>query len=203
MPETIHLFVRREADGFCYVTSPQAPGLMYGERTIDAVRNGIQDALAFHFDAPGPYRVVEHHERHHEIGDGELVTRVAIDDHLADRQVVQDGINAALRVPEQVDALLSAPANRVGEVVYVCAVAADTLGWLGAQLDPRGSDTVMIAAAVGETLLFTVALARDEECAEAGDLLIAQPDMTVAEVIRRTAIVGPAPVAHPMIRVPA
>lgn len=203
MPETIHLFVRREAGGLFYVTSPQAPGLMYGEETLEAVRHGIQGALAFHFGVPGPYPVVEHHECHHEIGDGELVTRIAIDGHLADRQVVQDGIRAALRVPEQIDALLSAPANRVGEVVYVCAVATDTLGWLGAQLDPRGSDTFMIAAAVGEALLFTVALARDEERAEAGDLLITQPDMTVAEVIRRTAIVGPAPAAHPMIRVPA
>ncbi|MEV0400002.1 hypothetical protein [Actinoallomurus sp. NPDC050550] len=204
MTEIVHLFVRPdETGGGFYVTSPQAPGLVYGEPSLEAVRQGIQDVLAFHFDRPGPFRIVEHHERRYDLAGGELVTRMAYDEHIADRQIVYERIGAALGVPGQAQNLVSAPTNKVGEVVYVCAVATDTLGWLGDQLDPRSSDAFMVAASVSDALLFAVAFARGEGYAEEGELILAEPDMTVADVIRKTAIVGPAPSQHPTIRVPA
>lgn len=46
--------------------------------------------------------------------------------------------------------------NRVGEAVYICAVASDTIGRLADQLDPRG-DAVTVA--VAEPFIYTVSFA--------------------------------------------
>lgn len=203
MTEVIHLFVRpAEDDRDVYVTSPQAPGLVFGRPTLREIREELDDVLAFHFDRPGPFKVVEHHERHYDVAGGELVTRLAADEHRAERHVVYERIGAALRVPGQAHNLLEAPANKLGEVVYVCAVPSDTVGWLGDQLDPRSDDALMVAVAVSDELLFTVAMVKGEEHA-GPDLVLAENDRTVADVIRQVAVVSPAPAQHPAIRVPA
>ena len=202
MTDLIHLFVREESDGSVYATSPQAPGLVYGEPDLKALRQGVQDVLAFHFDEPGPFKVVEHHEYCYDVADHELVVRVAFDKHIADRQTVQERIRAAMSVPEQARDLADIPANKVGEVVYVCAVPSDTTAWLGDQLDPRSSDAFMVSASVSEVLLYAVLMAKGEEYAW-GELIEAQQNMTVAEVMRKTAIVGPSVSRRSMIRVPA
>jgi hypothetical protein len=74
-PEVIHLIVRiDDGDGGLYATSPQAPGLLIGRSTLDTLRADLDDVLAFHFNRPGPFEVVEHHERHYDISGGELRT---------------------------------------------------------------------------------------------------------------------------------
>lgn len=73
MSENIHVIVRMSGDGV-YATSPQAPGLAYGRPTLEELRAGLQDVLAFHFSRPGPFEVTEHHERHYEVAGRELVT---------------------------------------------------------------------------------------------------------------------------------
>ncbi|MEU9837546.1 hypothetical protein AB0D67_38955 [Streptosporangium sp. NPDC048047] len=146
--DVIHLIVRLEADGFRpYASSPQAPGLVYGRPTMEELHADLQDVLGFHFDRPGPFDVVEHHERHHEVAGGELVFRLAADGHARERKNVQTALSRALRDPLQAEGLVSAPANAVGEVVYICAVASDTIGWILAQLGPEG-DTVNVAVRV-------------------------------------------------------
>jgi hypothetical protein len=102
--------------------------------------------LSFHFDRPGPFQVLEHHEHLYELGGGELVTRVALDAHASERREVHERLGRALAVPDQLRSLLGGPVNRVGEVIYVCAIPSDTVGWLEDQLDMRG-DALTIALA--------------------------------------------------------
>ena len=151
--DIIQLIVRR-LDGTYYATSPQASGLAYGRSTLAELRAGLDEVLSFHLDRAGPHSVLEHDERHHEVGDRELVIRLAMDEHRAERQEVQERLRRALAVPEQAEALITGPVNLVGEVLYICVVPSDTLSWVVAQLDPRG-ETATIAVAVGDELLLT------------------------------------------------
>lgn len=201
MTETIHLIVRVTDEGL-YATSPQAPGLAYGCSTFTELRSEINDVLAFHFDRPGPFHVIEHHERHYDIDERELVTRLAHDDHYAERQEVYERLGAALTVPEQAQALTQAPTNRVGEAVYVCAVSSDTIGWLAGQLDPRG-EAVTVAVAVAEPFILTVSFACGEDHPLIEGIAVTEHghtlDTTIGEIIRHTPIVKPATAHHPVI----
>lgn len=201
MTDLIHVFVREEDDGSVYATSPQAPGLIYSEPSLKALREGIQEVLAFHFDRPGPFKLVEHHEYRYDVAEHELVIRVAFDKHVNDRMTVQQRLRDAATVPEQARDLADTPANKLGEIVYVCAVPTDTVGWLGDQLDPRSSDAFMAAASVSEALVFSVLMAKGEEYA-CGDPIPAVDDMTFAEVMRKVPVVGPSQPRRSMIRVP-
>jgi hypothetical protein len=128
MSRPIHLIVRLSDDGSVYATSPQAPGLVYGRPSLEALRFDLEDVLSFHFGRPGPFEVIEHQERHYDIAGHELVTRVAMDEHFEQRQAVYERIGQVLAVPGQAESLVSAVTNLVGETVYVCAVPSDTLG---------------------------------------------------------------------------
>jgi hypothetical protein len=72
------------------------------------------------------------------------VTRIAIDEHHAARLTVYDRIRQVTAAPVQAESLLSAAPNSPGEIVYVCAVPSDTIGWLAEQLDPRGDAFVAV-----------------------------------------------------------
>lgn len=123
MSERIHMIMRLSDDGSVYATSPQAPGLIYGRQSLAEWRSGLQDVLSFYFERPGPFDVIEHHERHYEVEGRELVTRLAMDEHRDQRQAVYERIGQVLRVPGQAESLVSAVTNTVGETVYVCAVS--------------------------------------------------------------------------------
>jgi hypothetical protein len=191
--ETVHLLVRVVEDGL-YATSPQAPGLVYARPDLAALRADLDEVLSFHFNRPGPFRVVEHHERHYDVGHGELVTRIANDEHRDERQEVYTRIGRALTVPAQAESLIAGPSNRVGEVVYVCAVPTDTIGWLVDQLDPRG-DAAVAALAIAETFVFTIALAYGDGALQvSGDTLGElgyTTDTQLAELMRDVPIVTP------------
>lgn len=94
MDGPIHLIVRVFDDGKAYATSPQAPGLVYGRQSRKELHDDLEDVLSFHFDQPGPFEVIEHHERHHDISGHELVTRIAIDEHQAARMAVYERIGS-------------------------------------------------------------------------------------------------------------
>jgi predicted RNase H-like HicB family nuclease len=180
--DTIHLVIRAVDGGF-YATSPQAPGLAYLRPTLDELRADLDDVLAFHLDRPGPFTVLEHHERHYELGDRELVTRIAFDDHRDEREEAYTRLGRALAVPEQAETLVTGPTNRVGEVLYICVVPSDALHWVAAQLDPRG-ETATICIAVGDELLLTFRISTGE----AGP---PESRETVADLMRSQPILQP------------
>ncbi|WTW93604.1 hypothetical protein OG216_09555 [Streptomycetaceae bacterium NBC_01309] len=196
MTGLIHVIIR-VSDDTAYATSPQAPGMVFVRDTVDEIHAELQEVLAFYFDAPGPYPVAEHRERHFDIhGHGEIVTRVALDAQQARRTDVYLRIGAALTVPEQVPGLLGIPTNLVGECVYVCAVASDTLGWLYAQLDERG-DAFAAAVAVADPFLFALPLMSGDPpgSSKRPSYTLGQrdygPDTTIGEVMKDTAAVSP------------
>src|SRR5580693_3977362 len=129
MDEELHVVIRLSDDGKAYATSPQAPGLAYGRHSLAELRTELDDVLSFHLGRSGPFRVVEHIERHYDIAGGELVIRIAQDEHLVTREAAAERIGQVVTIPEQATALVSAT-NALGEAVYVCAVPSDTLGWL-------------------------------------------------------------------------
>lgn len=198
--EPMHLIVRDTGEGF-YATSPQAPGLAYGRATLAELRAELQDVLAFHFDRPGPFQVAEHLERHTAVEGGELVTRIATDQHRDQRQEVATRLGRALAVPGQARSLLEGPANRVGEVVYVCAVPSDTIGWLAAQLDQHG-DAVVVAVAIAEPFVFTVPITSGDDLAQLAGVAIHErgysPQTTVGELVRDSPILQPVAAPHPV-----
>lgn len=194
MSEPIHLIVRISDDGV-YATSPQAPGMVYGRPSLAELRAGLQDVLAFHFDAPGPFEVIEHHERHYEVAGRELVTRLAVDEDRDERQAVYERLERAVRVPGQADALVSAATNRVGEVVFVCAVPADTLGWLAAQLDGDG-DALVAALNTADPYLLTLPVLAGQATHPAWLAGPSTADTRLSEIMQRILIVTPPQAAH-------
>lgn len=191
----IHLIIRLSDDGSAYATSPQAPGLVYGRPSLKELRSDLQDVLAFHFDHPGPFDVIEHHERHYDVVGRELVTRIALDEHRDQRQAVYERIGRALSVPGQAEALVSTVTNKVGEAVYVCAVSSDTLGWLTAQLDGHG-DALVAALTTADQFLLTLPIAADEGIRPAWSIGFSTSETPLSEIVQRIPIVTPPQTAH-------
>lgn len=196
MREPLQLIVRLTDDSDrVYATSPQAPGLVFGRESLAELRADLQDVLAFHFERSGPFEVTEHHERHYELAGGELVTRLAIDEHRDERQQVYDRLGRALRVPGQADALVSAVTNKAGEVVYVCALPTDTFGWLAAQLDGTG-DALVAALNTADQYLLTLPIVAGEEAHPRWSIGPVSSQTLLSEIARELLIVAPPPVTH-------
>jgi hypothetical protein len=157
---------------------------------LKELHGDLNDVLSFHFESSGPFKVIEHRERHHEIDGRELVARIALDKHEAARLAVYDRIGRAIGVPEQVKSLLSAVTNTVGETVYVCAVPSDTIGWLIAQLDPRG-DALTAALTIADEMLLGLPFALDDGTRPAWQTLSDGPETQLSEIMQRSPIVTP------------
>lgn len=191
MDEDLHLIIRLSDNGKAYATSPQAPGLVYGRPSLKELRHDLDEVLAFHFERPGPFRVVEHIERHYDLADGELVIRIAMDAYTGEREAVANRILQVASLPEQARALVSA-ANPIGEAVYVCAVPSDTLGWLGAQLQPTmPGDMINAALTIADGFLFTMPVAVGDGDGPTWPVGSAPPTTSLAEIMQRTPIVTP------------
>jgi hypothetical protein len=188
--DQIHLIVRLSEDGSAYATSPQLPGLLYGRSSIRELHRDLDGVLAFHLDRSGPFAVVEHQEEHYELADGELVVRVAVDEYQAERAAVARRVATVARMPVQAKTLVTAVTNRAGEAVYVCAVPSDTMGWLAAQLDPRG-DALVAALTIADDFLFTIPLAVDDGTRPAWRPSEASADTRLVEIMQQAPVVTP------------
>jgi hypothetical protein len=190
MSEQIHMIMRLSGDGSVYATSPQAPGLIYGRQSLQEWRSDLVDVLSFYFERPGPFDVLEHHERHYEVEGRELVTRLATDEHRDQRQAVYERIGQVLRVPGQAESLVSAVTNTVGETVYVCAVPSDTLAWLAAQLDGPG-DAVIVALTIADQFLLTLPMAKEEGTHPAWAVASSAADTRLSDIMQKIPVVTP------------
>ncbi len=63
--------------------------------------------------------------------------------------------------PNGRELLSGEPSSATGEVVFICALATETLGMITRQLDPR-SDVCVIAVDVAGTMVFTTRLGSGE-----------------------------------------
>jgi hypothetical protein len=195
MIEQIHLIIRLSPDGSAYATSPQAPGLVYGRPSLEGLRSDLDDVLSFYLERPGPFDVIEHHERHYDIAGRDLVTRLAMDEHHGQRQAVYERIGRVLAVPGQAESLVSAVTNLVDETVYVCAVPSDTLGWLAAQASGPG-DAFIAALTIAENLLLTLPFVEDDGTHPAWHPVSSTPDTQLSEIILNNPVLTPSHMAH-------
>jgi hypothetical protein len=161
---------------------------VYGRASLEALRHDLDDVLSFHFNHPGPFKVVQHLERHYDLAGGELVIRIAIDAHANEREAVAERIRQVASVPEQAQLLVSS-ANAVGEAVYVCAVPSDTLGWLVAQLQP--GDIINVALRIADGFLLTLPVAADDGIRPVWAIASATPATQLSEIMQKTPIVTP------------
>jgi hypothetical protein len=187
--EVLHVIVRAEDDGTFFVRSPQVPGLAYGADSLEQLRAGLDDVLAFALDRPGPFHVTEHHERHFETAGREVVVRLAADDKYEQRREAYARLARAVSMPEQIEALLDAPSDVVGEILYLCAVPSDTVDWIATQLDPGGAAT--LAVAVADELLLTYRVHVDTSTDRPAAPVRHGGSETVADIMRTRPIVRP------------
>jgi hypothetical protein len=188
MDELINLIVRFSENGDVYATSPQAPGLLYGRPSLEELHADLEEALIFHFERPGPFDILEHHEHQYDVAGHELVIRIAIDDSYNERAAVRDRIGEVITVAEQAKSVVSAVTNSAGEAVYVCSVPADTFGWLVAQLYPQG-DALIAALTIADNFLFTLPIAIDDASRPALHPTSFEPSERLSEIMQRTPIV--------------
>ena len=155
MHDVIDIVVVQEDEGYG-AFSPQLPGFAYGRPTLTEFKKELDGAVRF---AGGAKHVRMHMENHTWDDDGrEIVVRWAEDDHRDERMEVAKRIQAAMSVPKQRQELLDKPTDRTGALVFVCAVAGDTLRRFADQLD-EAADVLVIAAAVAEDFIWTSQIA--------------------------------------------
>jgi hypothetical protein len=191
----IHLIVRLSEDGKAYATSPQAPGLAYGRQSLHELHDDLEGVLSFHFEQPGPFKVIEHHERHHDISGHELVTRIAMDEHHAARLTVSDRIGQVMAAPAQAESLLSAVPNSAGEVISVCAGPSDTIGWLTEQLDPRG-DAFVAALSIADSMLLGLPFTVGDGSRPGWEAASYPRETPLSEIMQRSPVVTPSRVSR-------
>jgi hypothetical protein len=191
--ELIHLMVR-ETDAGLYATSPQAPGFLYGRRSKSDFFGDLQDALAFHFDESGPFTVVFHHEREFIVAGDEIVVRLTQDEFKPERIKVFERLRDVSVDEKQAKSLTQGLRNPLGEVVYVCTVASDTVGWLSSQLDERG-DAFTAAISIAEGMLITFHFAYGDLYSDSPSRSLTEgpynDKTTMSEVLQTTMLVTP------------
>ena len=122
----------------------------------------------------------------------ELVLRVAYDTHRKDRVQVAERMQRAQWVPEQAERMREEPRNDLGEHVVVCAVPADTLGFLIRQLAKGDSLHVAVAVADETALSFYLTNAPAHGGPSLADFGLSK-DSTVADLVKALPIQGGKP----------
>lgn len=143
------------------IESPQLPGFVGGRSTREELEADLDDILEF-AEAPRDAVRAIHWQSHLTLPDGdECVVRVHHDRHVGERMDCAKSVMGALSLAEQRTQVMDVPRTRTGEVLFVCALATDHVGWLVDQLDPRG-ETAVFAVAVAEQFIYTTALHRGD-----------------------------------------
>ena len=135
--------------------APQIPGLAIAQPTAQTMREAIPDAIRFGLDDPPLLPEIDVHVEY-EIGE-DVFVRVAQDRHGWERQHIAERLTASLSVEGAAGPLHTAPANKLGEVVYVCAMPSDRIGWFARQMEPAG-DWLTAVVPVAEQLIWTFSL---------------------------------------------
>jgi hypothetical protein len=152
--EVTHVIVTNEGDYGWSAQSPQIPGFVYGRPTLTEFKKDYTKTLR-DVGVAGP--VLGHQQRRHETPEGaEYVIRFAEDGLREDRIAVAHRLEQIMLTDQRHDLMLNATTES-GEVIFVCVVASDTLGFVIDQMDERG-DVVTIAAAVADNGVYTTQL---------------------------------------------
>ncbi|WFE22762.1 hypothetical protein O7621_05325 [Solwaraspora sp. WMMD937] len=196
MPETVlDLIVvspqTDEEDWIIY--SPQIPGLAGGHDSFLQLREDLPEILRFAgVDFSAHLRT--HVEEIYDSTDADYVIRVAQDPYRKDRAATANRLRAALTDERQRYDLLSSPRTRTGEVLFISAVASDTLSELAAQLHPSG-DAAVIVCSVADNFIWTFHFTNSEELDEDARSLV---DLGISESTTIGEIMGQRTNSHPL-----
>jgi hypothetical protein len=147
--DTIDIVVRQDGDSWG-AWSPQLPGFAAVQPSAEDLRRELPDAVSFAVGEAGPPLFTLHVEL--EING--VVVRIAQDSYRWERQHVAERLAAALAVENQVGDLRAAPANALRDVVYVCAMPSDRIGWFARQMDPK-ADWLTAVVSVADEMIWT------------------------------------------------
>jgi len=196
MPETVLdlIVVSPQTDEEDWVIySPQIPGLAGGRDSFLQLREDLPEILRFAgVDLPAHLRI--HVEEIYDSTDADYVIRVAQDPCRKDRAATANRLRAALTDERQRYDLLSSPRTRTGEVLFISAVASDTLGELAAQLHPSG-DAAVIVCSVADNFIWTFHFTNSEELDEDARSLV---DLGISESTTIGEIMGQRTNSHPL-----
>ncbi len=149
MSEPLHVIYRHEptSDGeptwhsYSYPTAVYASGY-----ALEDLREAFREAVAFHYGETPVPQLVEHLE--HQAAPG-VFLRVAVDRQTLDRDYVESTMRAALtRESVHRPRFAAEQVSASGDIVVVCAVASDRLGWVFEQMGEH--DALHIAMAVSD-----------------------------------------------------
>ncbi len=167
MPRT-HIIVTAEGDYGWSMQSPQLPGFVFARPTRTEFLADYQKALRIEGVAG---EVVSHHQQRFVSPEGaEYLIRVADGIDNAERLPIMHQLVAVMGTDQRFSSLAEDRARlRTGEVLFVCVLASDTIGWLMEQMDPRG-DVLNAALGVAEVMVLTTQFARGETRPDWGSL---------------------------------
>ena len=173
--------------------SPQMPGLVGGRDSLLQLRADLPEILRF-AEVSLPVKIRTHVEQVYEAGGTEYIVRVAQDGHLDDRLAAVRRLHAALTIDDQREDLLSSPRTRTGEVLFIAAVASDTVRDIAAQLHPSG-DAAVVVGGVADQFVWTFHLTNAEDLDEAARPLGAlglSENTSIGEIMRSRPAGSPA-----------
>lgn len=151
--EVTHLLVTKDESGF-FGESPQVPGLVMGRPTETEFRAVYRQVLT---EVGVTGNVLVHLQARAMLGDREFLIRCADDGQRSIRAETAARVERCLTDPEQAESMLSTAPAVTGEVVFVAALPADSLGFFMDQLYDH-DDALVIAASVADHGLFTMTL---------------------------------------------
>jgi hypothetical protein len=127
------------------ISSPQLPELVGGGDTYEALYGDLDELLAFGGAPAGSGRAI-HIQKHCVLADGdELLIRIARDAHETRRTQVGQQLTEAMKVPAQLEHMLKGARRPTGELLFICALADDTLAWVSEQLTAEDAACAVIS----------------------------------------------------------
>ncbi len=162
-----HILVTKDTEGF-FAESPQVPGLCFGRSTEAEFRRDLQPVLQ---GVGVQGRVQAHLQKRGVTAVGqEFLLRWAEGPELPDRLEVSRRVERLLNTSDLALDLVSTERTPMGEIVFVMAVPADTLGTFMDQLY-EGGDAMVICAALADSGVFMMTLASGKQDAPGWDRL--------------------------------
>ncbi len=142
MAEIIEVMIRQDGASWG-AWSPQCPGLAVVAPTPEALRVAVPEAVAFYYGGTEKGRAQLIYNVEQELSG--VIVRVRQDERVDQRRILAERLAVALVQSDQVQEFRAGTANRLGDVVYVCALPEDAVGWVKRQLEDQDALHVVLS----------------------------------------------------------
>jgi hypothetical protein len=186
-----HLIVTVEADGGLSAESPQLPGLVMGRPTETEFLRDYRKILK---ELGARMPIYGHRQWRHETYEGvEYIVRLS-EDNKDLRISLSQRLSAVLGSEQRHDVVRRSVATVTGEILFICALPLDRIGFITEQLDLAAGDAAVLVAPVAEDGVWTTELIVGPNLAgkdwhSLSELGLTQ-DSTVSELMMASGIEG-------------